>query len=83
MKYLFTLITLLIIGCGDAQESNYTPPVTKSTIDMVIYKSYSVSKGDRVENASSDAEVKVVKDIEGEATSVTLIIGSTQLTRDN
>jgi len=83
MKYLFTLITLLFIGCGDAQESNYTPPITNSTIDMVIEKSYGVSKGDRVENASDDAEVKVVKNIEGDATSVTLIVGSAQLTRAN
>ncbi len=83
MKYLFILVTLLIVGCGDAENSNNSTPVTQAstTIDMVINKSYSVSTGDRVTNASADAEVKVVKDIEGEATEVTLLTGSAQLIR--
>ena len=84
MKYLFTLITLLFVGCGDATESDYdSTPRTSNSIDMVINKSYSVSQGDHIENASSDAQVKVVKDIEGDATSVTLLAGSAQLIRDN
>ncbi len=83
MKYLLILATLFIVGCGDAENSSSSTPVTQesTTIDMVIDRSYSVSSGDRVANASTDAQVKVVKDIEGEATEVTLLTGSAQLMR--
>jgi len=70
-----------MIGCGDTQEA-YSPQTSSATtIDMQLNKAYAVSKGDRVDNASSDAEVKVVKDIEGETTEVTLVVGSAQLIR--
>ena len=86
MKYLLTFATLFLVGCGSAEEANTaqtTPVVTQqsSPIDMVLNKSYGVSKGDRVGNASADAEVKVVKNIEDEATAVTLVAGSAQLIR--
>lgn len=83
MKYLFTLITLLFIGCGETPEQDNAQVAPSTVIDMQINKSYSVSTGDRVDNASSDAEVKVVKNIEGETTNVTLILGSAQLIRKN
>jgi len=86
MKYLLTLITLLFIGCGDAPESATTTPITtasSSTIDMVLNKSYPVYTGDRIDNASSDAELKIVTVIEGEEKEATLIMGSAQLIRSN
>jgi len=84
MKYLLTLITLLFIGCGDAPENTQATPVaTTSTIDMVLNRSYPVYTGDRVDNASSDAELKIITIIEGEEKEVTLIAGSAQLIRSN
>jgi len=87
MKYLLIFATLLFVGCGSVEEANtaQTTPVVQqsSTIDMVLNKSYGVSKGDRVDNASADAEVKVVKNIEDEITEVTLVTGSAQLIRKN
>ena len=77
MKYLFALTALLFIGCADAPES------TTNTIDMVLNKSYSVHSGDRIDNASTDSQVKVIKNIEGETTKGTLIAGSAQLLRAN
>ena len=81
MKYLLTLTALLFIGCGDVQESPKTP--TTTTIDMVINKSYQVHTGDRIDNASSDAELKIITIIEGEEKEVTLITGNAQLIRSN
>ena len=82
MKYLLILVTLLIVGCGETQDA-YTPPTpAASTIDMELNRAYAVSTGDRVDNASSDAELKIVKDLEGETTQVTLVLGSAQLIRN-
>ncbi len=85
MKYLLTLTALLFIGCGDAPESATTTPSTtsSSTIDMVLNKSYPVYRGDRIDNASGDAELKIITVIEGEEKEATLIMGSAQLIRAN
>jgi len=81
MKYLLTLITLLFIGCGDVPDN--ATASSSSPIDMVLNKSYPVYTGDRIDNASSDAELKIVTVIEGEEKEVTLITGSAQLIRAN
>lgn len=78
MKYLLTLIALLFIGCGEAPEE--TTPQT-NTIDMVLNKSYTIHTGDKINNASDDAKLKFIEEIESEDKEVTLIAGSAQLTR--
>ncbi len=86
MKFLYPFIALLFIGCGDAVDTTSERPSTiqqSAAIDMVINQPYSVNKGDYVGNQSTDAQVKIIKDVEGEATSVTLIQGSAQLIRAN
>jgi len=80
MRHLLLLSTLLLfIGCGEVDEHTTQPQANTDAIDMVIDKSYAVTTGDRVANASSDAQLKIVKDIDGEATDITLILGSAQL----
>jgi len=81
MRYTLLFITLLFIGCGESDEPAATQQDDPGVINMVIDRSYAVMTGDRVDNASSDAQLKVVKDIDGEATDITLIIGSAQLIR--
>ena len=75
------------MGCGDIQENTKTPmttpKATTTTIDMVINKSYQVNTGDRIDNASSDAELKIITIIEGKEKEVTLIAGNAQLIRSN
>jgi ABC-type Fe3+-hydroxamate transport system substrate-binding protein len=84
MKYLLTLIALLFIGCGDTPENTTTQPEASTiTIDMVLNKSYQITTGDRVDNASTDAELKVITSIEGSDKEVMLIAGSAQLIRSN
>ena len=85
MKYLLTLIALLFIGCGDTAENTTIQPEASSTItiDMVLNKSYQITTGDRVDNASTDAELKVITSIEGSDKEVMLIAGSAQLIRAN
>ena len=89
MKYLLTLITLLFIGCGDVQEGDKSTSTSAqtvtapTTIDMVINKSYHVYSDDRIDNASADAELKVVTIVENDEKEATLISGSAQLIRTN
>jgi len=76
MKYLLTLITILIIaGCGDVSESN--------TIQMETNKKYNVSKGDRLVKSTSRTIVSIERSLKDDSTNVVLLEGNAQIISAN
>jgi len=79
MKYLLSILTLLLfLGCGESTESTSTAP---TVVEMQLNKSYSVYRGDRVNKTSSDAQISITKSIQGDTTTVLLLLGSAQIVR--
>ncbi len=77
MKYLLTLLTLLVLsGCGDTSEP---ATVESSTIEMQLNKSYEVKKGDQLIKSAPETKVSIEKSLDGEKTTVTLLEGSAQI----
>ena len=84
MKYLFTLLTLLIFtGCGETEEQAVASAPTVTIIEMEPNKSYTVYTGDRLEKTSDDAQISMTKTAQDDRTIVVLLEGSAQIIRNN
>ena len=83
MKYIFTLLTLLLfLGCGDATDETTPAPVV-TIIEMEPNRSYTVYSGDRLEKTSDNAEVSITKTAQDDITTVVLLVGTAQIIRAN
>ena len=85
MKYIFTLLTLLLfLGCSDtANETQQQEAVTTNVIEMEQDRSYTVNKGDRLDRTSEPTEISIDRNIQDDTTTVILLSGSAQIIRAN
>ena len=83
MKYILTLLTLMLfLGCGDATDET-TPAPAAIIIEMEPNRSYIVYSGDLLEKTSDNAEVSITKTAQDDTTTVVLLVGTAQITRAN
>jgi len=86
MKYIFTLLTLLLfLGCSDTvdETQNQEVTTTATTLEMEVDRSYTVNKGDRLERTSEPTEISIDRNVQDDTTTVILLTGSAQIIRAN
>ena len=79
MKYILSLLSILIfVACGNS-SSQETSLKEKRTVSMEAGKVYNVKKGDKLIKTTDDAIVKITKKTQEETTEVVLLSGEAKI----
>ena len=62
MKYILVVaIAFFISACGSSENENTNTAQTLTSINMLVNKTYSVSKGDKLNKITDDTIVEITK----------------------